>query len=158
MRLPGFDKRLQPAYRELARALARLDEEQGLVGRRNARQVVTKALKRVRDQVDDKYPTMRRKTTRRKRRTPTQRSRALRRDGWKIVPSMGVLQHLATIGIRTQKVQYSDSEGKSTGEEVYAPGWAIGIASMAPKKLARAKQSITERKAILVELSLSDDP
>ena len=158
MRLPGFDKRLRPAYVELARALAKLDGEQGLVGRRNARQAVSKALKRVRDMVDDKYPTMRRKTTRRKRRTPVQRSRALRRDGWRVVASMAILEHLATAGIRTQKVQYTDSGGTPTGKEIYAPGWAVGIAGMAPKKLDRAKASIIERKAILVELALSDDP
>lgn len=161
MRLPDFDKRLEPAFKELARALARFDEAQGLVDRRNARQAYHKAEAKLRKLVDGYYPQQRRKTKqRRKRRTPTERVRHLKRAGWKEISSKVVLERLAAAGIRVERVKFSPRPGapshSNDSYDVLGPVWAVLIASHAPTRLAAAKDSLRERRAILVELALND--
>lgn len=153
MRLAGFDPGLEPGMRELARALGRLEEEQGRVSRRNARAAVTKALKKIQGKVDTRWPAPgRKKAPRRRRLTQEQHLRQLKKDGWQLA-SFSVLSRLSAVGIRAKRV---DVDG-FTHIHTYAPGWAVRIALKHPKKLARAKRDLTYRRALLTELALKED-
>lgn len=153
MRLPNFDSELEPALKDLARALARLDEGQGIAGRRSARQAVSKALRRLRGEVDTQYPAKRRKAKQpRRRRTPQERVRRLRRSGWTHVSASHVLARLASVGIEIRRVEFAGG-----GVDVLAPNWAIDVAIRAPKRLATAKRDLRERRAILTELAMQKE-
>lgn len=150
MRLAGFDPGLEPGMRELARALGRLEEDQGRVARRNARAAVAKALKKIQGKIDTGWPAPgRKKAQRRRRLTLTQRLRRLKKDGWQLA-SGSELSQFSVVGIRAKRV---DVDGLT---HTYAPSWAVLIARQHPKKLARAKRDLTYRRALLTELALKD--
>lgn len=158
MKVASFDKRLEPAYRELARALARMEEEQGIVARRNAHQAYTKAESKLRQLIDEHYPQQRKQPKqRRKRRTPRERVRHLTRNGWKGLITSTMVTRLAAKGIKIERIRFpATRENQDDGFELLGPAWAVTIASLAPEKLEAAKRSIKERKAILVELALGE--
>jgi hypothetical protein len=151
VRLASFDKRLEPAYKALARALSRLEEAQGRIARKNARAAVRAAQRSLDRKIDALYPAERKKPRKaKKRRTPGKRMRDLKKNGWREIPHEGVLTRIAMAGIRVQRnpLEY--------GFPYIAPGWAIDVAIHARNKLSAAKRSPTERKAILTELSLQN--
>ncbi len=154
VRLNGFDPALEGPVEALVRALRGLAPDQGRIARRNARRRVSAALKALRDGVDGKYPDQRRRAARpRRRRTPAQRHLHLVRDGWLVVPNLVVLERIAAAGVRMQSIP-GQADGRKNRRDTFAPKWAITIASEAPAKLARAKRSPRERKAVLTELAL----
>jgi hypothetical protein len=151
MRLASFDPCLEPAVRELARALGRLEDEQGRVARSNARAAVAKSLRKIREEVDEAWPAQRKRAGRRKRRTPQQRVERLRLKGWVTVGSQAILARLVGAKVTIRTVKHGNGV-----EQPMAPQWAATIASEAPKKLARAQRHAKERRAILTELALKE--
>ncbi len=153
VRLNGFDLALEGPVEALVRALRGLGPDQGRIARRSARRRVSAALKAVRDGVGEKYPIQRRRAVcSRRRRTPAQRHLHLVRGGWLVVPNLVVLERIAVAGIRIQSIP-GQADWRKDRRDTFAPRWAITIATEAPEKLARAKRSPRERKAILTELA-----
>lgn len=74
--------RADDPLRDLTKAVRRLDPEQGMVARRNARADVLGELKRLREFVDKEYPAIRKTSGRRKPKRGLARVRALQREGW----------------------------------------------------------------------------
>lgn len=156
-----MDKRLEPVYIELARALARLNEGQGMVGRRNARAAVKKALKRLQDQTDKHYPTIRRKPKKRRaQRKPIDRLRHLKRNGWVAIRHQTILERLAEAGIRVVRVRLTSRHPNTVvGSEVLGPDWAVDLAEsgLSASNLKSCKRNIAQRKAELVKMALKED-
>lgn len=148
---------------ELRRALRTLENDQGPRARRNAHARVAIALRNIRVGVGKGYPPPARKQVTHTRRTPDRIARDLEKAGWEIVHSMEVLSQIAAAGIRIIRMARvwplcikgpHDEAARLIG--IYAPGWAVTIASQCPNKLKRAKASPKERKAILTELTLEN--
>ncbi len=155
MRIPSFDKRLEPAFRELAQALGRLDAAQGLVGRRNARQALSKAERKLRRRVDGMYPTIKRKSKpRRKPLTVQQRGRKWELEGWCPVASVPLLERITNAGIKTKRLKGEGgwADGSFTRTSISpvivwpAVGCnisAAGLSCWALARLATAKRAAT---------------
>lgn len=152
MRVADFDKRMQPAYRELARALGRLEDAQGRIARKNARAAVKAAQRKLVALVDKHYPGQRKPAKTRKRRTPEQRENQLRKDGWVSAEHRAILSRIAAAGIRVKRVRHLDLV-----HTTWAPAWAVTIAQHLPSKLGLAKRNLRERRAIITELALQHD-
>ncbi len=150
MRVTDFDKRMQPAYRELARALGRLEAAQGRIARKNARAAVKDAQRKLTALMDKHYPGQRKMAKTRKRLSPEQRERQLRKDGWLPIDHRETLLRIAAKGIRVQHVQNANAGTSNT----WAPAWAVAIARDMPSKLGLAKRNLRERRAIMTELAL----
>ena len=148
-------RKYQTAIRVAARRLAAAEGRP--VAMRNARAAMLKALRALRAAVDREYPAERRTAKRtRKRRTPEQRLRAMKADGWVAVVRVGVLARLADAGIKTITVTIHSTERgyNHANNHTMAPGWAVTIATHRPSKLAAARRSPTTRKALLTEIEL----
>jgi len=147
MRLSKFSERFDEDVRQLAKALARLEEGQGRVARNNARGDVRRVLERVRVRMDAAFPVVPKAPKVRsygnQALRASRRAATLQRGGWRAVtdgsPS-GPLALLAEVGVRVKRA------GPGS---VFAPQWALLAARQGRTKLAECKRSIVARKALL---------
>lgn len=147
MRLSKFSERFDEDVRQLAKALARLEEGQGRVARNNARGGVRRVLERVRIRMDAAFPVVAKapkvrsygnQALRASRRVAT-----LQREGWVAVldgTSSGPLALFAEVGVRVRRVR---------PKGIMAPQWAILAARQGRAKLVECRRSVVARKALL---------
>jgi len=109
---------------KLRAALKRLDPDQGLVGRRNARKAVTAALRSVRAAVDAEYPAMRKAPTRIGKLQPGHKVNRLRKSGYVLVAAH-VYKPLKKAGLPTRP---NPREGQGG---LYVPKWAVKLHGIA---------------------------
>jgi len=162
LKISGFDAKLVPPMEDLVRALRRLEPEQGAIARRNARRAVGRAGERLARTVNKHYPTERKKPrARRKPRSINQQTKALQEKGWQIVTHRSTLHNLSAAGIRTRCIKIKErnvhTRVDGTFVEIWAPSWAVQIATAYPSKLAACRRKIGLRKAILTEIALAAD-
>lgn len=145
-----MDARLSKALRKLQRAVRTLEPQQGRIARRNARKRVTQALRVVRAIMDADYAPVPAEAPphRRVRRRNMSKAARLERAGWAQAKSIQMVTQCSALGIRCKIV-----DGRT-----YLPGWAVTIALRDPRRLAAAKKSIRERKAILTAMALVERP
>lgn len=141
--------------RELQIALGRLAPSQGRVARRNARDAVKKALKKVRMAMDRDYPAILKPRSAQPNipLSPERWRARMRRRGYRslALPNLtGVLANLAAAGV---KVVVEKHDGTVVGAQTYwAPIWAVLAADgNTLPLLKRLKRDPRSRRAFLVE-------
>ena len=135
----------------MRRALATLDEQQGRVSRRNARDRVRSAMRAIDRALEAEYPAIRKEIVRRrKKRKTADRLRDMQRRGYTRVTDAQTVGYCAEHGVRVILVQ---------GAGVWVPQWALTILQHGHlSKLGAAARSPKIRKALLVELALTGAP
>lgn len=146
--------KLEDALWEADAALKRLKPEQGRVARRNARQLMLKALRKARAALDAEFPNVpKERRTRRKSRSLKQRLRGMSR--------IGMSQMINLVGAGVGNAQFhviTDSAGKGATESLcYAPSWMVRAlrAGIHEKLIAEAVRSQKKRRQINATLRLS---
>lgn len=129
-------ERMEKAVKELARAARTVAPEQGDRARRNARQRVLNALRRVREVLDADYP-----VARRSRKGPARENR------WEVrtIVSGTWAEKFAAAGIR---LTYVDGL-------THAPTWAWDLRDASITDLQRARKSVSFRKVQLARVQLA---
>jgi hypothetical protein len=138
--------------KELTKLLRKLDPDQGMVARRNARAAVTAELRRVRAFVDKTYPVLTQKKPRRKRKTGQAKVDELQKRGWVAVLNEDAL-NVADAGITVKVIQ----DGQRRW--VLVPRWADEIMSnprWTTAMLSKAARSVTYRKEVIMEFRLKN--
>ncbi len=150
--MPKRKKRLDPddPLKELEKLLSKLDDDQGMVARRNARTAVCAELRRVRTFIDKEYPSLTPKKQRRKRKTGQAKIDELFKKGW-VTVSPSLVGKLASAGIKPKKTR------ENGHTKFWVPDWAVEILDhpkCSTSMLQKAKRSATYRKEILMESRL----
>lgn len=130
------------------KALRRLEAAQGLISRRNARRAIASAIRSLRADVDERFPSLARQRRRQRRQYASvqAKSKAMAAQGWLLVASVIVLQRLREAGAAT----------KSYRDATYAREWAIRLATagVSRDQLRRSIRSASYRDALLAEVAL----
>jgi len=136
------------AKKKLIRALKRLDPEQGLVGRRNARAAVAQATRTLRAAVDEAFPPVRSVAKRTVCKTVRGRSKRLHAAGY--VPFEGVIAHAAAARLPLRR----GPDGK-----LWAPAWAapenIPPANEYTESWYRRGRKPSERRTVMAEVAVT---
>lgn len=143
----------------LAKAMKRLDPEQGMVARRNARADVAAELRRLKAFVDKEYPVLRsEKKPRKKRTTGLARKRKLRREGL-VEASHEDLIAASIAGVRPQHCTYTLGQAGKR-HCVMLPRWVAELRrhpDWGPAMAKTAAKNIRQRKAWLMELQMEQE-
>lgn len=137
--------KVDDAIAKLMEARKRLDEPQGRIARRNARQAYLAALRSCRKAVDDEYPVMRKPITNRRKPNPR---RAVKN---KQAISQQTHRQLLAAGVKPSSFIERGKAG-DTSHKIYAPKWMVSLwkANLAPKEIAACCRSIKKRRRALV--------
>lgn len=138
---------LDEALKRLEKARKRLKEEQGRVARKNARERFLRYLRTAREAVDEEYPVIRKKTTRRRKPNP---KRAVR---GKVTIDKELHRRLLAAGVATSRFVERGSGRTAT---VYAPAWmpkAYGK-GFTVKQIASASKSPKARRRMMTLVRL----
>ncbi len=151
--MPKRKKRLDPddPLKELEKLMYKLDDDQGMVARRNARTAVCAELRRVRTFIDKEYPSLTPKKQRRKRKTGQTKLVSLLEKGWVTTSSNHVLTELAKAGILPKTFKEENFNW------TVMPEWAVELLKhprCSTSMLKKAKRSATYRKEMLMERRL----
>lgn len=148
---------------DLLRARRKLDSEQGMVARRNARARFRRLLAQARTKLDAEYPIIKRKPA--YKRKPNVLARLKEKNYVSI--NVSVLQHqhalvlsrLASARVKVVEVEREQPYGKFS-IETFAPRWAIqlALARVAPEKISACRKDQELRKTLLVTASLKQSP
>jgi hypothetical protein len=138
----------------LRKAQRRLDKEQGVVARRNARAAVFAEMRRLRAFIDREYPVLRSKSsTRRKRKSGKALFKHLCRNGWKECLDRSLLAAASEAGIKARRVTWWNNRGLEVARTLL-PEWVEQIWKLpnaSVSMLRKARRSKTERDALLME-------
>ncbi|KKN68026.1 hypothetical protein LCGC14_0455820 [marine sediment metagenome] len=151
-------KTLKQAERELAKALGRLDEYQGIVGRRNARKAVAKALRSVRNVVDRDFAPIRGRAKKRLSGKPADVQRRFHRRMEELdydpVPSDAALMGMLVKAKVPMKV-----EPGTSGMEIWIPHWVLMIPHHARtvSRLRKLAKSPNDRRVWLARKALEKE-
>jgi hypothetical protein len=141
--------KIDAAIDKLNAAYKRLEEPQGRIARRNARQAFLNALRALRKGLDDEFPAMRKMVTSRKKHDPKRVLQGKERT------SPGVHHQLLAAGVSPSQFVERSEAGK-LDHRVYAPKWMVNAMKLKvdPKMIAGAVRSrkLRERIEVLVRL------
>jgi len=137
---------------ELSRVFQRLDEDQGMVARRNARAAFFAELRRVRGWTDRTYPSTTKRKPKPKPKKPRSKITKLKREGWVVVHRVYAEELEAGVKPRTCR---EDKVGKKPGmKRILLPSWVVELRTH-PKHsvvmLKKAKRDIGYRKEMVME-------
>ena len=151
----SFDK----AFRKLRRALVGLEgTDDRLVARRNARQRVLGALRKLRADLDERFPPVRAEGKTRVVRGYEGRVRSLQAQGWVRVQDVAIALVYAAAGVRPRRIKgtierphpsFTRKVIKTKLTSTWIPGWAAAIGHDHPSALRRARTDIVFRKATI---------
>ena len=140
--------KLEDALWDADAALKKLKPQQGCIARRNAREVMLKALRKTRAALDEEYPITRRTVRRRrKNRTPGQQQK-----GKLVLSNLDALL-LLQAGISSR---YIIELPQGRGKAFWAPWWmarALGT-DIPVKSIAAAVRDLKQRRRIMATLWL----
>jgi hypothetical protein len=138
------------ALHKLQDALKRLDDEQGMVGRRNARTAVTSALRSMRTAVDTEYPAIRKTPKRSGKLAPGHKANRLKKSGYVLVDAH-VWQPLKKAGLPTRPNPHN--KGHKGG--MYVPKWAVKLHGIAAQAGLEDRTKIERKRLREIEASLA---
>ena len=154
-------KTLKTAERELKKALKRLDEYQGIVGRRNARKAVSKALRAVRNVVDRDFAPIRGKAKKRVSGKPVDVERRFHRKMEELdyePPPFGGWDPVMMGKLAKAKIPMKVEPG-TEGTSIWIPQWVCSIPSSdrSVGLLRKLAKSPSERKVYLARKALEKE-
>lgn len=141
---------LMQSPKALARALKRLNADQGLVARRNARRLVLTTLSRVRRQMDEEYPRIAAKKQPRAN-DPVAKRRRLEKRGY-VPMNTSMAPAMLAAGLRSKPLK--TDKGYTVQ---YVPNWVAAVFQYGddPATLLRKlKRDPAARKVFMVEHAL----
>lgn len=141
--------KVDDALQKLRKARKRLQEDQGRIARRNARQAYLQALRTCRKAVDEQYPVIRKPVKRRRKPSP---KRAIRN---KTRVSEQMHRQLLAAGVSPSQFIERGKAG-NTDHAIYAPRWMVRAyrSNIAVDVIARAVRSQKVRRRINTILRL----
>lgn len=151
MKLTG-DSDFDVELRKLVSRIRKLDgTAERPVARRNARQHVLYALRRVRAMLDEKYPAIVSRAGTQRLKTPEGRRMRLVRRGFVPVSTIDAAAYAAA-GVRLMKGPAAGGDMRT----LFVPRWAFAIGPDSPSKLRAAKKDRALQRSVVAEKILQE--
>lgn len=143
----------------LRKAMRRLDKEQGVVARRNARSAVFAEMRRCKAFVDREFPVKRTKVKKRMRRVGKSLFNHLCKNGWAETNNRNLLAAASEAGIKARRVAWRNAGSGTEVTRTLLPDWVEpvwGLPNSTVSRLRKARRSKLERDALLMEAHFLD--